>query len=79
MSDLWADSLSLMLLGMGTVFVFLTLLVIATCLMSAVVSRLPSSRSDVVTAPASVSGDDQALAAVAAVARHVARRADDQR
>ena len=37
--DLLAQGIELMLVGMGTVFVFLTALVVATSLMSAVVMR----------------------------------------
>lgn len=36
---LWQQGMDLMLFGMGTVFVFLTLLVISTIIMSAVVTR----------------------------------------
>ena len=39
-SDLIGQGLELMLAGMGTVFLFLTLLVLATALMSRVVLRL---------------------------------------
>lgn len=35
MTDTWTQSTELMLLGMGTVFVFLTLLVVSVTLMSA--------------------------------------------
>lgn len=38
--QLLADAVSLMLLGMGTVFVFLTLLVFVTSLMSSAVNKL---------------------------------------
>ena len=37
--SLWAQGIDLMLFGMGTVFVFLTLLVIVTMIMSAIVSK----------------------------------------
>lgn len=76
MSELWADSLSLMLLGMGTVFVFLTLLVIAVQVMSVVVSRLPDTASTpVITASPPLNRHrDQELAAVAAVAKHLSRK-----
>lgn len=50
MSGLLAAGVELMLIGMGTVFVFLTILVFATMLMSFLVQKLmPSeqSRSDV--------------------------------
>jgi oxaloacetate decarboxylase gamma subunit len=57
-------ALTLMLAGMGTVFVFLTLLVIMMTLMSKLVLRFQSS-SD--TAGPS---DDEVVAISAAVARH---------
>jgi oxaloacetate decarboxylase gamma subunit len=44
--DLFMQGLDLMLVGMGTVFVFLTLLVLATALMSHLVRRfLPPAAS----------------------------------
>ena len=42
MNDLVFEGLTLMLLGMGTVFVFLTLLVFTTQFMSVLVSRFAS-------------------------------------
>jgi len=47
--DLFLRGLELMLVGMGTVFVFLTLLVLATALMSHLVQRFapaPAPRGD---------------------------------
>lgn len=43
MSDLMMNGLNLMLLGMGTVFVFLTLLVIGTFSMSRLVMMMPGA------------------------------------
>jgi len=40
MNNFWADSIELMLLGMGSVFVFLSLLVVGTMLMSAIINKL---------------------------------------
>lgn len=60
----------LMLVGMGTVFVFLTLLVFATTAMSALVAR---PATDGLAAPALPGGgpSDEELAVIgAAVARH---------
>ena len=39
MSELWSDSIELMLLGMGSVFAFLLLLVVAVTIMSALINR----------------------------------------
>lgn len=56
------QGLELMLVGMGTVFVFLTLLVAAMSLMSAVVRRMTPS-ADLVT-------DEEVAAITAAIAVH---------
>lgn len=56
-NDLLNEGLTLMLAGMGTVFVFLTALVIATSLMSRVIMRFESARA----------GDDIAPEEVAAI------------
>lgn len=62
-TDLLNQGLQLMLAGMGTVFVFLTLLVMATSLMSRLVMRLQPA--------AEQSASDEELAAIsAAIARH---------
>lgn len=69
-SSLMAQGVELMLIGMGTVFVFLTTLVGATTLMSA----LAGNRSEPAPAAATVSGDGpdaEELAAIsAAITRH---------
>lgn len=68
MAALWQSSIELMLLGMGTVFVFLVLLVIATTAMSAVINKLSPQ-----AIPAASHGDidaEIAAAAAAAFARH---------
>lgn len=66
-STLFNQGLELMLVGMGTVFVFLTLLVIAMSLMANIIARL---------APRVVQGiSDEELAAVtAAIAAHRNKR-----
>ncbi|KDE40512.1 MAG: OadG family protein [Nitrincola lacisaponensis] len=71
MDDLLAEGLSLMVFGMGFVVVFLTLLVIATSLMSRLVMRfepapVPVTAAKKGSAPAAPSGqpDDQVLIAV---------------
>ena len=71
------QGLDLMLYGMGTVFVFLTVLVIATVSMSAIIKRwLPDEEIDI---PASVKGhaavDDRIVSIIqAAIAKHRCRR-----
>ena len=66
--DLLSQGVELMLVGMGTVFVFLTVLVGATTLMSTLVLK---------RVPADLTGDgptDEELAAIsAAISRHRAR------
>lgn len=74
MEPLIAEGLNLAMLGMGTVFVFLTLLVLATMLMSALVP------ADAIPAPASATAKDgnerKKLAAItAAIHQHRQRRA----
>lgn len=63
--SLLQQGLTLMLIGMGTVFVFLTALVVAMNLMARVVARLP-----VQPAPGPVTGrNDEEVAAIAAAIR----------
>ena len=70
------QGVDLILLGMGTVFVFLTLLVIATTIMSAVIQRyFKASEPEIPGAaapPAAGAASDPTLLAVikAAVAQH---------
>lgn len=63
-NELMNEGLKLMLAGMGTVFVFLTVLVIFMTLMSRVIMRLQPVTDS--AAP----GDDEIAAITAAVARH---------
>ena len=71
------EGLDLMLYGMGTVFVFLTVLVIATVSMSAIIKRwLPDEEIDI---SSSVKGhaavDDHIVSIIqAALAKHRCRR-----
>ena len=71
--ELMSAAIELMLLGVGTVFVFLTLLVWSTSLMSRVLARI----APVVPAPAMVTqqsaADDARLRAVMAAAIHAHR------
>ena len=63
------QGLELMLVGMGTVFVFLTLLVIAMSVMGAVARRLTPTVAD---GPS----DDEVAAITAAIAAHRAKNPD---
>lgn len=57
------QGVTLMLVGMGTVFVFLTLLVIAMSLLAAVVRRLTPVNDELVS-------DEEVAAITAAIAQH---------
>ena len=58
------QGLTLMLVGMGTVFVFLTMLVAGMTLMAAVVKRLSPVAAD------SAATDEEVAAITAAILRH---------
>ncbi len=61
-NTLFDQGLTLMLAGMGTVFVFLTFLVVAMALMAAVAKRMQAGSADV---------SEEELAAISgAIARH---------
>lgn len=63
-SSLLEQGVVLMLVGMGTVFVFLTLLVAGMSLMALIIGRL-------LTAPVDVVASDEEIAVItAAIARH---------
>ena len=67
-NDLLNQGLTLMLVGMGTVFVFLTVLVIAMTLMSSILVRF-----HVIEAPARATAgvtDEEVAAITAAIAAH---------
>ena len=70
------QGLDLMLYGMGTVFVFLTLLVIVTTLMSLVVQRwLPDNEMTPSSSKAESNVDARIVAIIeAAIAKHRCRR-----
>ncbi len=63
-NELFNEGLTLMLAGMGTVFVFLTALVIAMTLMSRLVGRAPT------VAPTTGATDDEIAAISAAITEH---------
>ncbi len=81
MNDMLTEGFNLMLMGMGAVFVFLTLLVFTTSLMSKLVGKYApkpaaSDTAGASTAPAPASqGDDPQLLAVitAAIQKHRSR------
>jgi oxaloacetate decarboxylase gamma subunit len=58
------EGLSLMMVGMGTVFVFLTLLVMAMMLLSNVVTRFSPGQG------ATVASDEEVAVIAAAMAQH---------
>ena len=62
-ATLFDQGVTLMLVGMGTVFVFLTVLVIAMSLLAAVVRRLSPP-------PAEAVSDEEVAAITAAIAKH---------
>ena len=65
-ATLFDQGITLMLVGMGTVFVFLTVLVVAMSLLAAVVQRMTPA------AEASI-GEEEVAAIAAAIAQHRAR------
>ena len=71
------QGLDLMLYGMGTVFVFLTVLVILTALMSAIVQRwLPDDEKETISSAHAKSNVDARIVSIieAALAKHLCRR-----
>ena len=70
------QGLDLMLYGMGTVFVFLTVLVIITVFMSAVILRwFPEDEEDVSSSRPESNIDTRVVAVIeAAIAKHRCRR-----
>jgi len=69
MSTLWSDSIELMLLGMGSVFIFLALLVIGVTIMSALINRLsPPTFHTIKHKPAPMPHIESEIAVVAAAA-----------
>ncbi len=69
MSALWSDSIELMLLGMGSVFTFLALLVIGVTIMSALINRFsPQAVGSIKNKPSQMTHTESEVAAVAAAA-----------
>ena len=73
MSDLLSSGIELMVAGMGIVFLFLAMLVLAINLMSALVLRFFPDAPIVSKAPATIASDKQVVAAITA-AVHQYRR-----
>lgn len=77
-TDLMMEGFNLMLLGMGFVFVFLTVLVIATTLMSKIILRFskpePVSAAPVQKKPVASGGQSQDLIAAITAAIHLHRQ-----
>lgn len=73
---LMQQGVELMLFGMGTVFVFLALLIIATTIMSAVLRHFVPPEPAVMPPTRQVAGNDQQLIAVitAAIHKHRSRK-----
>lgn len=75
MSDLMAQGVDLAALGMGTVFLFLTILVGATALMSRLVAIFEPEPQ----VPVQATGEDAGVLAAAAVAVDAYRKQHDNR
>ncbi len=67
MTTLWSSSIELMLLGMGTVYVFLGVLVVGMMIMSSIIGRIstPEIAKPSLTSTSSSESDVAAAAAVA--------------
>lgn len=71
MSELIGEGFTLMVMGMGTVFVFLAVLVVGTTLMSQIIMRLPTNNEMEAALPKNRPASQDDLAEVAAVAAAV--------
>jgi oxaloacetate decarboxylase gamma subunit len=71
MSELIREGATLMIMGMGTVFVFLTVLVFGTTIMSQIIMRLPASNEIEHSSQRTRRPEQDNLAEVAAVAAAV--------
>jgi oxaloacetate decarboxylase (Na+ extruding) subunit gamma len=67
---LWQQGVELMLFGMGTVFVFLALLIVMTAIMSSLIQRFvkpePTLAVQSTGTPTSSTNDDQLIAVISA-------------
>ena len=68
MSELILEGVDLMVMGMGTVFVFLSILVLGTSLMSQIIMRLPASKEAENTSSKTRRKPAEDLSEIAAVA-----------
>lgn len=66
MSTVWSDTFSLMLLGMGTVFVFLLTLIVALYILSSVMRRFSIEEESAEDASLQVKNEEITAAAAAA-------------
>lgn len=71
MSELIREGANLMVMGMGTVFVFLAVLVVGTTLMSQIIMRLPTNNEMEAAIGKNRPSNQDDLAEVAAVAAAV--------
>ena len=72
--QLLSDAFTLMVLGMGTVYVFLTVLVFVTSTMSALVDKyVPAQPAALQTSTVATPAEDQTLLAVITAAIHAHR------
>jgi oxaloacetate decarboxylase gamma subunit len=79
MSELWSNSIELMLLGMGSVFTFLALLVIGVIIMSALINRFsPQTTHSIKTNQSKTALAEAEVAAVAAAAWAADRASSNQ-
>ena len=70
MTPLVAAGVELMLIGMGTVFFFLTLLIVATSTMSRLVARFAPPVAVAPAGPATTEQAEEVAAITAAIAEH---------
>lgn len=74
MSELWLNSIELMLLGMGSVFTFLAILVVSLTIMSALINRFsPKITHSIRASQSKATVVEAEVEAVAAAAWTVAR------
>lgn len=69
MTEMLSSGIDIMLLGMGTVFVFLTILVLSTMLMSKIMTHVaqPEAEKNLIPTAYNQSNDNELVAVAAAV------------
>lgn len=65
MSTIWSDTIQLMLMGMGTVFVFLVVLIVSLNIMSSVIAKVVPVEAE---QDNNTAAGQEEIAAVAAIA-----------